>query len=1288
VARKLQSKETSEAPPKDAPKTTTPPSSRLLYLVMALVTVAILVGGYLFYHDQERQMRQRVEGGLSIVAQLKAEQIVEWRAARLVDANTLAGPSFTDSVARHMASPADTELRDKVIADLAIIAQAYPYQDILLTDVNGNVLLSLNESVRHLSDMTLAQMAVATTERKAVITDLHYHPVGNTPHLDVIAPLFPWGQDSPQAMGAVVFCIDPYQYLYPMLQSWPIPNETAETLLVERDDDAALFLNELRHQKDTALKLRIPLSRQEVPTVMAVLGKEGVVEGRDYRGVEVLAALKHIPDSPWYMVAKIDTSEAFAAWHFRAGIIIASVAGLMAAALVTIGLIWLRRQKLVYQMLYQAELELRQSQERFRALIEHSHDAITMLAADGTVLYDSPPIARILGYGHLERIGRSVFDFVHPDQRQGMADGFIKFTQQPGAVAPSEVLFLHKDGTPRWIEGIRSNLLHKPAIRAVLVNYRDVTERKRAEETVKHLNLTLRAIRNVNQLIAKRTGRDGLLKGACENFVTTRGYYSAWIALLDESGSLVTAAEAGLGEKFLQMIERLKRGELPDCGRKVLKKSGAVVIEDPSSACADCPLAKDYSGKRGMSVRLEYGGKVYGLMTISAPSGIGGEKEEQELFKEVAGDIAFALYSMEQERERKRAEEALRRSEQNFRDSIENSPLGIRIVTADGETLYANRALLDIWGYSSVEELEAVPRNQRYTPESYAEHQERKEKRRRGEPVPESYEISIVRKDGQVRHLAVSRGEVQWNGKRQFQVAYQDITDRKRADEALQQSEEKYRTILKEIEDSYFEVDLAGNLTFVNDSTCRSLRYSREELLGMNYRGFTAQEDIEHVYQTFNHVYRMGKPNKGFSWKVVRKDGTEGFVEATVSLLRSHGGEIIGFRGVGRDITERKKAEEERKQLEQKAQISSRLASVGEMAAGVAHEINNPLTGVIGYAQLLMDREDVPFDIRKDLTAINEGSQRMAGIVKRLLAFSRQTKPERRYVDINELIESTLALRDYHLKVNNIKVTIKLAPDVPETVADPGQIQQVLLNLIVNAETEMKLAHGRGKLTITTEKSDNIIKISVKDDGPGIKPELMDRIFDPFFTTREVGQGTGLGLSLCYGIIAEHNGKIYAESKPGKGATFIVELPVVTEAELPEPVEPVVEESEKVTKARILMVDDEQVVRELVKRVLGGEGYEVDTIDNAADALKMIADQRYNLILLDIKMPGMDGAELYRRIQKIAKSLARRVVFITGDIVSAATEKFLSETKVARIDKPFTAEQLRREVKRALSGGR
>ncbi len=514
-----------------------------------------------------------------------------------------------------------------------------------------------------------------------------------------------------------------------------------------------------------------------------------------------------------------------------------------------------------------------------------------------------------------------------------------------------------------------------------------------------------------------------------------------------------------------------------------------------------------------------------------------------------------------------------------------------------------------------------------------------------------------------------------------------DVTEHRLAEESLRQSEERFRQFFENEPDYCYMVSPEGTILNVNKSALNALGYKKEELVGKPLRMVYAPESLPKMKQIFTQWQKTGAIEDE-EMVILTKEGNKHIVLLSAGVITDKDGQRLSSVSVQKDITERKRAEEERKQLEQKAQIASRLASVGEMAAGVAHEINNPLTGVIGYAQLLMVREDIPADIGKDLAAINDGAQRVAGIVKRLLAFSRQTKPERKYVDINELIESTLALRAYQLRVNNIKVIIQLAPDLPETVADPGQLQQVFLNLIVNAETEMKLAHGKGKLAITTEKSDNTIKICVKDDGPGIKPEVMDRIFDPFFTTREIGQGTGLGLSLCYGIVAEHKGKIYAESELGKGATFIVELPIVTEAEPPKPIEPVVEGPVKVVKARILVVDDEKMIRDLVKRVLAGEGYEVDTVDNARDALKKIEGKRYNLVLIDIKMPGMDGIELYRRIQKIAKSLAKRVVFITGDMLGAGTEKFLSETKVAHIDKPFDAEQLRREVKRALSGDR
>jgi len=214
----------------------------------------------------------------------------------------------------------------------------------------------------------------------------------------------------------------------------------------------------------------------------------------------------------------------------------------------------------------------------------------------------------------------------------------------------------------------------------------------------------------------------------------------------------------------------------------------------------------------------------------------------------------------------------------------------------------------------------------------------------------------------------------------------------------------------------------------------------------------------------------------------------------------------------------------------------------------MAHEINNPLTSIIGLTETMMQK-GLSENIREHLKIVNDGAQRIAVIVSRLLAFARQQKPERTYVDVNEVIEATLALRAYALETGNIKVTSKLATDLPRTMANAGQLQQVFLNIILNAEYDMKSAHDRGTLLIKTENIDNTIRISFKNDGPGIARENLDKVFEPFFTTKPVGQGTGLGLSVCHGIVTAHNGQIYVRSQLGKGATFIVELPIVAKEE-------------------------------------------------------------------------------------------------------------------------------------------
>jgi len=227
--------------------------------------------------------------------------------------------------------------------------------------------------------------------------------------------------------------------------------------------------------------------------------------------------------------------------------------------------------------------------------------------------------------------------------------------------------------------------------------------------------------------------------------------------------------------------------------------------------------------------------------------------------------------------------------------------------------------------------------------------------------------------------------------------------------------------------------------------------------------------------------------------------------------------------------------------------IADRLASIGELASGIAHELNNPLTSVIGFAQLLLGRE-FPDDVREDIKAIYSEARRAADVMKNLLIFARKHSPQRQLVNINTVIENVLAMRAYEYKVENIQLASRMAADMPLVMADYFQLQQVFLNIVINAEHFMIAAHHRGTLTVSTEFSSDTIRASFTDDGPGIAEGDLEHLFDPFFTTKGVGEGTGLGLSICYGIVAAHGGRIYADSQPGRGATFTVELPVLASA--------------------------------------------------------------------------------------------------------------------------------------------
>jgi signal transduction histidine kinase/CheY-like chemotaxis protein len=363
---------------------------------------------------------------------------------------------------------------------------------------------------------------------------------------------------------------------------------------------------------------------------------------------------------------------------------------------------------------------------------------------------------------------------------------------------------------------------------------------------------------------------------------------------------------------------------------------------------------------------------------------------------------------------------------------------------------------------------------------------------------------------------------------------------------------------------------------------------------------------------------------------------------------------------------------------------AQRLAAVGELVAGVAHELNNPLAAVVGTADLLRCR---PLDDRlgERLERISIQAQRAGRIVRALLTLARQTAPEWTPVALNALLDEVVDLCAYELRRARVSVARRFGHDLPPIVADPVQLQQVFTNLCLNAAEAMRDAHGEGVLTLATrwDPGERRAIVAVSDDGPGISPSHLDRVFEPFFTTKRGGKGTGLGLAICRRLVEQHGGAITVESCPGAGVTFTVALPERREAPTVLAQEPQ-ERTPAPGGLAVLLVEDDAVVGDLLTEFLAVDGHGVDRAVDGREALDRLRQRPYDLIVTDIHMPDVDGATFYRELQEIAPGLARRVVFVTGDVMRPETQAFLAESGLAYLEKPFDLGQFRAFVREAV----
>ncbi|MEW6210284.1 MAG: PAS domain S-box protein [Acidobacteriota bacterium] len=765
-----------------------------------------------------------------------------------------------------------------------------------------------------------------------------------------------------------------------------------------------------------------------------------------------------------------------------------------------------------------AERALQESERRFRALVENSTDGVSLIELDGTLLYTGPSTRRILGYDSAEIIGLNIFDFIHPDDVEGAKNRFIDMIREPGRTIDGLIRFRHRDGSWRWIEHVSKNLISESSVQAVVSNYRDVTERRMAEENQARLVAILEATSDFvgianpdgRAFYLNRAGRRMVGIGDDEDISETfvSDYHPEWAARVILEEGIPTAIREGMW-------------------------SGETALRSRDGS--DIPV-----------LQL--------ILAHKAPDGGVG------FLSTIARDIT----------ERKRAEESLRLSEKKYRDIFESAPIGIFQSTPDGRFIAVNAALTRILGYDSPDELMQInTANMYYDPNQRA-------------------------------------------------------------------------AIIEEYDELGHALDL--------------------ELL----------------------------------WK--KKDGSPVWVQLNAFAIKDERGKTIRYESFARDITERKRAQEALQRTEEQLRQSQKMEAVGRLAGGVAHDFNNLLTAIIGCAELMWVQINPSDPLRPTIEEIIKAGERAAELTSQLLAFSRKQMLQPRVLDLNAVV-TNLEKMLWRLIGEDIELVTVLAPDLGRVKADPSQIEQVILNLIVNSRDAMP---DGGKVLIETanirlgEASGHpdirpgpYVMIAVSDTGLGMDAETRQRIFEPFFTTKETGQGTGLGLSTVYGIIKQSGGDVSVYSEQGAGTTFKIYLPRVEDTAAPER-----RSGERISKfaqmlrgsETVLVVEDDQTVRKLACQALRLSGYHVLEAANAGEALLICErhDGVIHLMLADVIMPQMSGRELAVRLAPMRPEM--KTLFMSGYTDNAVFLQGGLEQGVAFIQKPFTPNSLSRKVRRVLDG--
>ncbi|MBI3669253.1 MAG: PAS domain S-box protein [Acidobacteria bacterium] len=1042
------------------------------------------------------------------------------------------------------------------------------------------------------------------------------------------------------------------------------------------------------------------------------------------------------------------------------------------------------------------------SEQRLRALIEHSSDMKVLVSADGTILYASPSTTRILGYPLEALVGRNAFELIHAEEQERVRNLLAELLGKPGGILNTEFRLQAKDGAWRCVEVSGHNLLADPGVGAVVVNYRDVTEQKKAEAALRRAEEKYRSIvenavegifqttpeggyLSVNPALARMYGyaspvelmasvtdigqqvyvdprsraefkrlmeKEGVVEGF-EYQVYRKDGNKLWLsenarAVRDSNGTIlyyegtveeITARKRAEDER--QVMFEITHGLNVTANldellhlihlslRKVLYAENCfVALYDRATCMFHFPFFVDqfdtapppmkvgrsctayvYRTGRPMLIpqrlfdQLVEQGEVE-LVGTPSPTWLGVPlrtpsetigvlvlqhyederaytERDLEFLASVGGQIALAI-------ERKKAEAALRASENRLRAIISTEPECVKLVTPDGTLLEINPAGLAMCEADHPSEVIGKSVHELVCPEYREKFRQFIEQVCRGHKESMEFEFSGLKGTRRWMETYAVLLPNESDASPLVLAVTRDITERQRAEEALRRSEANYRSLVQGAPYGIYRVNAEGRLLDVNPALVEMLGYAAEaELLAVNFDTDVHRDPGERSRIIHSHPERIEGIEVG--WK--RKDGTAITVRLSGRPVRDADGAAACYEMIAENVTEQRLLEHQLRQAQ-------KMEAVGRLAGGVAHDFNNLLMVIKGHTELLLDRVRTDDWHYRKIEQIEKAADRAVGLTRQLLAFSRMQVLQPKVIDLNAVVAEMGKLLP-RLIGEDIELAFLTDPTLGRVKADPGQMEQVILNLAVNARDAMPRG---GKFIIETSNVDldeayarrhpplvagSYVMLAVTDNGIGMDAETQVHIFEPFFTTKDKGKGTGLGLATVYGVVKQSGGYIWLYSEPGRGTTFKIYLPRVEElVEAGRPA-PSSAESPQGTET-ILLAEDERDVREVAREFLGLSGYTVLEARNGAQAIEIATHHPgpIHLLVTDMVMPGMGGRELAGRLAPLRPEM--KVVYMSGYTEYATVRQGELHENDVLLTKPFTRSLLARTVREVLRGGK